>query len=382
VLSVSRWYLQDQPAETLRLVLLGMEAWEQKGVDDPSQHVMVVLNPKNWLAPEAMATVLFKRTPFSAEQVARAQQEAERLGFILAYTPGTRAGVGGPQSNEDNPVAQAVLSTDRQTFINDYPLDISPPTDDRPFFFALARLGHLLNRNWGNSTVYTKSVESLNVLTSLLGITVAAAGVFVVGPLGVARRRRREAPVRFHSLAYFALLGLGFMLIEIPVVQRMALYLGHPTYALAVVLFSLLICSGLGSLATHHIAPSAAVSTLRRRIPLLLILIILQGYVGPILLEWTQGWPLVLRIVATVGMLAPLGFLMGIPFPLGWKWISQSGVASTPWLWGINGALSVVGSVLAALVSIQFGFRITMVLGLLAYSLAWAMTFQRNPSAQ
>jgi hypothetical protein len=83
-------------------------------------------------------------------------------------------------------------------------------------------------------------------------------------------------------------------------------------------------------------------------------------------------------ISAAVLMLAPLGFLMGMPFPLGWKWVAQESAAATPWLWGVNGALSVVGSVLAALISIQLGFRITMLVGLLAYGLAWATSIQRD----
>jgi hypothetical protein len=239
----------------------------------------------------------------------------------------------------------------------------------------------LMNRNWDTSVVYRKSVETLYVLTSLLGITVVAAAAFVLVPLGVARRWQTQARGRLRRLIYFGMLGLGFMLIEIPVVQRMALYLGHPTYALAVVLFTLLISSGLGSLTTQRVSPSASVTALQRRIPVLLALILFQGFVGPLLLQWTQAWSLTLRIGTTVGLLAPLGFLMGMPFPLGWKWAARDASAATPWLWGINGALSVVGSVLAALVSIQFGFRVTMLLGLLAYGLAWVVVVQRDVNA-
>jgi SAM-dependent methyltransferase len=385
LLSVSRWYLSDQPAETLRLVLLGMEAWAQEGVAQPAEHVLVALNPKNWMASEAMATVLLKRSPFTPQEVALARREAQRLGFTLAYAPGSPEDVreppplpghgrGAGESNDDNPVSQAILAADRQAFIRAYPLDISPPTDDRPFFFALARLGHLLNRRWDASMVYQKSVEALNVLTLLLGITAVAAGLFVLVPLVVTRSRERGSAARARWLAYFAALGLAFMLIEIPVVQRMTLYLGHPAYALAVVLFSLLVFSGLGSLSTHPVPREAARATLGRRFPPLLTLTLLQAYVAPLLLGWTQAWPLGLRIATSVILLAPLGFLMGMPFPLGWKWVASAGAAARPWLWGINGALSVVGSVLAALVAIQFGFRVTMLLGMLAYSLAWAVT--------
>lgn len=361
LLSVSRWYLQDQPAETLRLVLLGLEAWEQQGVARPADHVMVVLNPQNWLAPEAMATVILKRSPFTAEEVAVAQQEAERLQFVILYAPGLPV--------DENPVAQAVLAADRQAFIRDYPLDISPPTDDRPFFFALARLGHLLNQNWSTSGVYRKSVEALNLLVSLLGITTGAAVLFILGPLGMTRRR--EAVGRPRWLIYFAMLGLAFMLVEIPVVQRLSLYLGHPTYALAVVLFTLLIFSGLGSLNTQRILPQAAAVALGQRFLFLCLLILFQITAGPLFLQWTQEWSLTWRVAVTVVLLAPLGFMMGMPFPLGWKWVAQAGAAARPWLWGINGALSVVGAVLATLVAIQFGFRTTMLLGWLAYGVAW-----------
>jgi SAM-dependent methyltransferase len=370
LLSVSRWYLRDQPAETLRLILLGMEAWEKEGVADPAQNIMVVLNPENWLAPEGMATVIFKRAPLTFEEVAVAQREAERLGFIVAYAPGTLQ----DPSTPEYAVAQAVMAPDRHAFIEAYPLDISPPSDDRPFFFSLARLGHLLNRDWNTSMVYRKSVEALNVLTTLLGITIGAGALFVVGPLGLARRERGQPATRVAWLAYFGMLGLAFMLIEIPVVQRMTLYLGHPTYALAVVLFSLLVFSGLGSRSTDGIVPAGATGALRRRFPLLIAAILLQGYAVPPLLAWSQSWPLLGRMAASVVLLAPLGFLMGMPFPLGWKWVSQQGAAATPWLWSINGALSVVGSVLAALVSIQFGFRITMLLGLIVYAVAWSVT--------
>ena len=160
--------------------------------------------------------------------------------------------------------------------------------------------------------------------------------------------------------------------------QRFILFLGHPIYAFATTLFALLLFSGLGSMTR---TTNSRLSLLKM-LMLLSVAILLYPLFLPHLFQLLLGQGFALRLLASVISLAPLGFLMGMPFPLGWKWASQNATAATPWLWGINGALSVVGSVLAALVSIQFGFRTTMLLGLLAYGLAWATLVQRDSDGQ
>jgi len=164
-------------------------------------------------------------------------------------------------------------------------------------------------------------------------------------------------------MAYFALLGLGFLFIEIPLVQRFILFVGKPTYALATVLFGLLMFSGLGSLISRQ-APWNVT----------LIALALLALVYPVLLHGmfrlALGLPLALRFILGVASLAPLGILMGLPFPKGIAWLERSTPALIPWAWGVNGAVSVLASVLAALVALSAGFTVVLVAGALCYGLA------------
>jgi hypothetical protein len=165
------------------------------------------------------------------------------------------------------------------------------------------------------------------------------------------------------TLVYFAALGFGFLFIEIPLVQRLILFLGRPVYALAAVLFGLLMFSGLGSLLSPRAPWRGALAATA-----------VIALVYPILLSvWLQsalGLPLAIRWVIAVLSLAPLGLLMGVPFPKGIAWLERSAPDLIPWAWGVNGAVSVVASVLAALIALSAGFTVVWVAGALCYSVA------------
>jgi hypothetical protein len=166
-------------------------------------------------------------------------------------------------------------------------------------------------------------------------------------------------------LGYFALLGLGYLCVEIPLLQRFILFLGHPAYAMATVLFALLLFSGLGSL-------------ISRRVPLRLVLLLLPALVGgyalglPVLFGLTLAAPLEGRLIVTVAALAPPGLLMGMPFPKGLALLERRAPALIVWAWGVNGAVSVVASILAALLALSSGFLAVLALGAACYVGAWA----------
>jgi MFS family permease len=174
------------------------------------------------------------------------------------------------------------------------------------------------------------------------------------------------------ELTYFGLLGLGFMLVEVPLLQRFILFLGHPAYAMTTVLFAILFFSGIGS-------------ALSRRIGTRLALALLIGLIGvyavglPWLFARTLALPLSARMLAAVLALAPAGLLMGMPFPQGLRRLSALAARPElllPWAWGINGALSVVASVLAALLALSFGFDVVLLCGALCYAGAWLVAGQ------
>ncbi len=365
ILSVSRWYLPGRPAETLRLISTGMAGWKRAGVTDPRQHIAVITHYVASNPTEGLATVLFKRTPFTPEEIAAVHQHAADLGYTVLYVPGL------PPTEE---VGEFLTAGDPEAWIARYPLDITPATDDRPFFFNLVRFGDLFSPRLRASGVYRTSLEAAGILLTVLGVTTAFGVLFVILPLSWGVRRRGLAAPTAHLLTYFGALGVGFMLVEIPTVQRLTVYLGRPVYSLAVVLFALLLFSGLGS---FWVGQRREATPPRGLFPALVVLALFHALAAPWVLERTIGWPLAARIGVTVALLAPLGFLMGMPFPLGIRRAGSQRPGVVPWLWGINGVMSVMGSALSVALAIHIGLRATLLIAAGCYALAGSM-FRRE----
>jgi hypothetical protein len=365
LLSISRWYLPGRPAETLRLVTTGLAGWQLAGVIDPRQHVAVIAMPGRATAQtEGLSTTLFSRSPFTAEQVARLQAVAESSGYEVLYAPGL------PPTEE---VGQFIADPDHDAFIRAYPLDISPATDNRPFFFNLILLGDLLDPALSGSGVYRTSMEAITILFAVIGVTAALSALFIVVPLWLGGRRRGLARPAPATLAYFGGLGLAFMLVEIPTMQKLTVYLGQPVYSLAVVLFSLLLFSGLGSWWSGHWPAEQIAARLRRVFPALVVFLLLHALFSSVVLERTLPFGLPARLLVAVALLSVLGFLMGMPFPTGIRWAGRRQPTVVPWLWGINGVTSVLGSALATALAIHVGFRLTLFVAALVYAAVGAL---------
>ncbi|MFN2164939.1 MAG: hypothetical protein ACK2U9_01605, partial [Anaerolineae bacterium] len=210
---------------------------------------------------------------------------------------------------------------------------------------------------WGGSGYF--------VLIALLAIAALASVVLIALPLVFANKGEGETKgPKGRTLAYFGLLGLGFLFVEIPLMQRFILFLGQPVYAFAAVLASLLFFSGLGSLAAPRLTP-------RRTLPFLVAAVLIYPLGLPFLLDGLMGAPLGVRLLATALGLAPLGFLMGTPFPGGLAWLQERAPGLVPWAWAVNGCLSVLASVLAAMVALSAGFSWVLAAGAVAYAGAW-----------
>ncbi len=356
LLVISRW-LQMPPSESLRAFALAVTAIEQGG-GEPAQQIVAFRG-------YAVMTLLVKRSPFTATELAHIRRFAAANAFDMVYAPDIQP----DEVNRYNVLAEPVYyqtftalleAADRTAWYAAYPFDVTPPTDVRPFFGhffkwsqtqqVLAELG----KTWqpfGGAGYF--------VLAALLLLAIAAAGVIILLPVAVARRRIGKAT----TPVYFGLLGLGFMLVEIPLMQRFILFLGHPAYAMTSVLFAVLFFSGIGSL-------------LAQRVPARLALGLLVGLIGiyapglPALFARTLALPLGGRMAVTVLALAPVGLLMGMPFPQGLRRLEAT-PQSIPWAWGVNGALSVVASVLAALLALSTGFDGVLLGGALCYAGAW-----------
>lgn len=378
IVTFSRWYVPASPGETLRLVNLGLTAWRAEGVPDPERNLVVIANRvQTWGGRERVATMLLKRTPFTAEEIAVLAQVSDRMHFDVLYAPGTAA---------DNDVARFVNSPDQAGFVAQFPVDISATSDDRPFFFYLFQPAAVFRPESAPETeIYKLSFQGVYILLALLAIVAVLAIVLIFVPLGALTRNlayRGSARVISAQLAYFGCLGLAFILIEVPSIQRLVVFIGQPTYALAVVLFSLLLFSGLGSLFTTRIAVERSRRVLARVLAVLVALVVLCALAVPAVLTALLPLSLAARAAACVGLIAPLGLLMGMPFPLRLRTLSAGRSELVPWVWGVNGALSVLGSVLSVFISINAGLRITLLAGAMFYALAFVLVLRWRPAGE
>jgi len=231
-------------------------------------------------------------------------------------------------------------------------------------------LGDLLDPALSGSGVYRTSMEAIVILFAVIGVSVLFGVVFVVVPLIVGTRKRGLPRPPARMLGYFGALGIAFMLLEIPIIQKLTVYLGRPVYSLAVVLFTLLLFSGLGSLWSSRWPDETISRRIRQVFPILLAVI--AGYVvlNQGVLELTLGLPLGVRIAVAALLLSVLGFFMGVPFPVGMRWAGTRWPGVVPWLWGVNGVMSVLGSALATALAIHVGFRVTLLCAAVVYALA------------
>jgi hypothetical protein len=369
LLVVARW-LQVPPSESIRAFALAVEAVERAGGDPRSD--LVALRSYQQLL------VLARRGPFTGQELDAVRAFAAPRAFDLVYLPGIRPDEVNrynvlPEPDYYRACLGLLEAEDREAWYDAYPFDVGPPTDDHPFF------GHFFR--WGQARDVLEMAGHVwqpfggagyFVLLALLLLAVLAAGALILLPLAARGRMGAVRERRPALLAYFALLGMGYLCVEIPLLQRFILFLGHPAYAMATVLFALLFFSGLGSLASRRVS---------LRLVLILLPLLVAAYVMglPSLVDATLAAPPAGRVAVAVAALAPLGLLMGVPFPKGLGLLERKGPALVAWAWGVNGAVSVVASVLAALLALSFGFSVVLALGAACYGAAFALAFPMYP---
>lgn len=365
VLSVSRFYVPGQPIETYRLTALATESLRRRGVEEPRDNIIIVKSRRivpNWGVQ--IATLLASETPFSQEDMAAIENIVQEMQFDVVLTPTVSI-------NET--FAGLASAETLDTVVREFAWDISAPTDDSPFFFQFVRLQDLFNGKLFTESLYldthtTKPVRLLGIV-SLAVVTVTAA--FVVLPL-LLRTKRGALKGMLPFFVFFSGIGLGFLLIEIAQMQRLIIFLGHPTYALSVVLFSLLLFSGLGSLASERLVkvnPHPRPTMLWPFFVLLLV-IAASGFITPAAIDRFQSATTPLRILTATIILLPMGLVMGVPFPVGMRAASISPTAPTVFLWGINGATSVTASVLAVAIALAWGISLAFWVGAGCYVIA------------
>jgi hypothetical protein len=352
VLSVTRWYVEP-PDQVLRLASLARAAGRQLGLDPVAERVIVVRGAPEEGRERAPATFLLKRSPFTRAEVDDAEALAASQGYTVLFSPATR-----PPSELtrllEAPDPEAVWSASER--------DLSPPPDNRPFFFHTVRFRHLASVLAADPEARKTNLGTL-VLVALLVLTSLLVAAFILLPLGLARRRAPAAERLPKALLGFAGLGTGYILVEVALVQKCILFLGSPAYALSVVLLSLLAFGALGARSTAHVGDDALAPALRRALLMAAAAAVVAVLVVSPTLDALAHWSRPLRVTVAIAVLAPVGFLLGRPLPLAVRTLARDRPAVVAWAWGVNGAASVLGSVLALVLALAFGLNQALLAG-------------------
>ena len=357
IIAITRWEFR-QPREALRVASVAMNTLQQLGREDVSRHFIVVAAGE--LNEDGIpVVVLAKKSPFTAaEETSVKQFLSDHPPLKLLYAPSE------PGSNAFTSLLQ---SNDPYGFSAKYAYNVSPVTDNAPFFFFTLKPEQIWRSTVKLGGLDWKVNLGIAVLAMLLVISVLAVLAFLIVPL-LLQTEHAGNPA---SLLYFVAIGLGYILVEVTFIQRFVLFLGHPTYALTVVVFLMLLSSGAGSVISRKWISSPQ----KVWAPLLITAsaLIVYVWVLPFILNRLVGAPFTSKLVISALLLAPLGFAMGMPFPAGLRALAASHAASgnpIEWAWAMNAASSVLGSVLAIIIAIQFGLNVTLICGATAYLLA------------
>jgi hypothetical protein len=374
IFTVSRWYGTGSIGEAGRMVSLAARVLMDAGVSDPESHLALVANRN-------LATLILSRQPLSAADLTALHRVADEMNFEVVLAPDTTPGSAllGRIAKARDPIELAGITAG-------LPFDLTPPHDDRPFFFnqlpltSIWKLGFDVQRFApGGGVIFGNSVASLTLLLILLIAALLVTAVIIVPLRSAIHDTNRRLAIA--GSAYFLFLGIGFMFVEISLLQRFSLFLGHPVYSLSIALFAMVLSTGVGSLLserlrlstqTHFVIWAALLAVYLACLP--------QGLPGMLTALESSG--ILVRGATVVAVIMPAGLLMGFGFPTGMRIVLQQNPRPAPWFWGINGAAGVLGSILAVAVGITFGISASLDCGAFCYAALVPAAFMLRPKAR
>ena len=360
VFTVSRWYSPSDANETGRLVSLAAATLFKLGVTEPRRHVFLA-------ASGSIATLIVSRSPFSDTNLALLDRVAADKQFKILLSPDRD-----PTTSMLGRIIISGNAQELQRMTAGLPLDLTPPTDERPFFFNQLPLfdpwrSMTLALHQRGTGVASGNISAMLTLISVFAMSLLAVLLTIVYPVhpAIADVGRRLATA---GTAYFLLIGVGFMCGEMGLLQRLSVFLGHPIYSLSIVLFSLILTTGVGSLVSDRLPLDTRARFVLWGLATACYLSALPVCL-PAVLHAAESAPLAMRAALSVAVIAPAGVMMGFGFPTGMRFINAVNPTPTPWFWGINGAAGVLASSFAIAISIAFGIYVTFYASALCYSL-------------
>jgi hypothetical protein len=361
VFTVSRWYHPEHPDETARILSLAMATLIEMGEPNPAQHLYLAANGR-------LSTLIVGRAPLSLRDLTTLDETVQWLRYKR---------LAAAQRGSADPVLERILNArtiDELIRIGrETPLNVAPTWDANPFFFNQLRPPNSamppgrLHAALGEAGVLHGNLTASLTLVTLVIISTVVVVMVAIAP-ALSSTRRSSANVILWSSAYFLLIGTAFMFVEISLIQRMSLFLGHPIYSLAIVLFSIVLASGVGSLLSYRAVPLSAHSLVGWPLLLAFYLGCLPLWWGKLLDDAETG-SLIERASVCLMTVVPAGVLMGFMFPTGMRLCIRIDPRITPWLWAVNGAAGVLASGVVVLVSVNTSLNHSLWVGAVAYGL-------------
>ncbi len=350
IFTVSRWHNPNDVSETGRLVSLAVATLLELGIRQPASHIILV-------GTNNLATLLVSKRPFGPAQIAELKLVTDRLQFSRILLPSEPS-----YSPVLRKIAESKSIRELQMVASESPLNLSAPSDESPYFFNMLKLteiGYVLSQGQG---IAAGNFVATIFLAGLIVVLIVLVVMVVIVPLLVKHRRSLRAVVGRRGFlagaAYFSLIGAGFMFTEVAIMQRMSIFLGHPVYALVVLLLTITLSTGCGSFLSEYLPKRSRSLLFAYPVVIAVSVFLLRlflTYLHRVAITY-ERW---LKILITIGSVFPVGLLMGICFPLGMYLVSRNSNAQTPWYWALNGIFGVLASTMAIFTSIYFGISTT-----------------------
>ena len=354
-------YLSPPARTELRTLATAIAALENRGVKDASKHIAAI---RSW----DVMTLLVAKDSLSQFEINGIRSFAKERRFDLVHIPGIKADESNiyvkMPSNEYFKSFQKIIDpATRAGFMNSYLFDIAPVHDDKPFFHYYLKLENIGEIYDVMGEKWQYFIEEGYLLPAVLLQVLVLCAILILLPVILSKVTRRTKISKWPTLVYFGMIGLAFMFVEVTIIQRCILILDYPAHAFAIVITAVLLSAGIGS----------RVKALAKA-PVLLVLAglaLVYGFLFPFWLDVLAALVLPVRIAGVFLSLLPLGFLMGIPFPLAIRLVGRKDEGLVPWAWAINGCFSVLAPIIAVMIAMAVGLKAVLIIGAGGYVIAF-----------
>jgi len=358
IFTVSRWHSSKNIGETGRILSLAVASLFELGIKNPSEHLALI-------TADQISTLLVCKRPFIKEEIDRLVEKSSELSFRAAYVPGQP-----PFFPSLSKIILAQTPEELSQTTAGTVLNCSPPTDENPYFFNMLRLSNILSIPKEDGVIKGNLFATITLLALLLTLFLLAIATIVV-PLMLRKRFSIETGVSSRILwsgaLYFSLIGCGFMLTEIALIQRLTVLLSHPVYALGILLFTLILSTGIGSLISDRLPlikpPWVYLYPILTAVCLIGMSFLLNEIISAMI---TSSIPM--KIITSIAVIFPMGLLMGLFFPAGMLLVNYKSSSTTPWYWALNGIFGVLCSAIAVLISIYVGISTNFYIAAVCYT--------------